>query len=275
MSSVDVDAEQVFEACVLEWESRVGLWDQLVGETLATSAAGSIPEDVGLEEALEGWEVEFASVHRRMLLAASVGLFDEVDEASASTESIPASSEDRGVDRVEELGETFVGGLRGDVVDGSGLALGAEWSAAADEVSAAMALTNGLGVWRFVAGVARELSEAKVWSRQLVQWMMRCRLSVALKQWQLMMTGADQVGEAGANGCAGKGEIAVFAEGLGLVFVRSGPQSPEQLCGGGARAAVEGVVQGPAQAIATDRVAKPQQAACGTGFESNSCINSD
>ena len=182
MSSVDVDAEQGFEACVLEWESRVGLWDQLVGETLATSAAGSIPEDVGLEEALEGWEVEFASVHRRMLLAASVGLFDEVDEASASTESIPASSEDRGVDRVEELGETFVGGLRGDVVDGSGLALGAEWSAAADEVSAAMALTNGLGVWRFVAGVARELSEAKVRSWQLVQWMERWRSLVALQQ---------------------------------------------------------------------------------------------
>ena len=92
-----------------------------------------------------------------------------------------------------------------------------------------------------MARVARELSEAKVWSRQLVQWMMRWRLSVALKQWQLLMTGADQVGQAGANRCAGKGEIAVFAEGLGLVFVRSGPQSPEQVCGGGA--AVEGVLQ--------------------------------
>ena len=31
----------------------------------------------------------------------------------------------------------------------------------------------------------------------------------------------------------------------------------------------------PTEAIATDRVAKPQQAACGTVFESNSCINSD
>ena len=80
MSSVDVDAEQVFEACVLEWESRVGLWDQLVGETLVSSGDGFLPEVVGQDGALEGWEVEFASVHRRMLLAASVKFWDEFNE---------------------------------------------------------------------------------------------------------------------------------------------------------------------------------------------------
>ena len=164
MSGVVVDAEQDFEACVVEWEDRVGLWDQLLGETLASSGDGFLPEVVGQDGALEGWKVEFASVHQWMLLAASVGRFDEVDEASASTDSISASSEDRGVTRVEELGNTLVGGLRGDVANVSGLALGAElvWSATSDEVSAAMAMTNGLGVWRFVARVARELSEAKL-----------------------------------------------------------------------------------------------------------------
>ena len=37
--------EQDFEALVLEWEERVVLWDRLVGETLATSAAGSTLEE--------------------------------------------------------------------------------------------------------------------------------------------------------------------------------------------------------------------------------------
>ena len=64
--------------------------------------------------------------------------------------------------------QTLVGGLCGGVADGSGLALDAElvWSATADEVSAAMVMTNVLGVWRFVARVARELLEANVWSWQ-------------------------------------------------------------------------------------------------------------
>ena len=37
--------EQDFGALVLEWEERVVLWDRLVGETLATSAAGSTLEE--------------------------------------------------------------------------------------------------------------------------------------------------------------------------------------------------------------------------------------
>ena len=60
-----------------------------------------------------------------------------------------------------------------------------------------MAIANGLGVWRFVARVARELSEAvqaKVRSWQLVQWMERWRSSVALHQWPIAMVGAKQVG---------------------------------------------------------------------------------
>ena len=41
MSGVDGGAEQDFEACVLEWENRVGLWDRLVGDALASSGDGS------------------------------------------------------------------------------------------------------------------------------------------------------------------------------------------------------------------------------------------
>ena len=106
MSSVDVDAEQVFEACVLEWESRVGLWDQLVGETLVPSGDGFLPEVVGQDGALEGWEVEFASVHRRMLLAASVKFWDEFDDDLTCSGPTSSSPEDR----AEESRETLVGG---------------------------------------------------------------------------------------------------------------------------------------------------------------------
>ena len=105
VSGVDVGAEQDFEACVVEWENRVGLWDQLVGETLASSGDGFLPEVVGQDGALEGWEVEFASVHRRMLLVASVESCDEVDAdlaSSGSTASCPG-------DRAKTFGETLVG----------------------------------------------------------------------------------------------------------------------------------------------------------------------
>ena len=178
MSGVGVDeviAEQDFEACVVEWEDIVGLWDQLVGETLALSGDGFPLEVVGQDGALEGWEVAFASVHRRMLLAASVEFWDDEDEASALIVSTSSSIGDRGAAIAEGCGQVLVGGLRRDVADGSGLALGAElvWSATSGEVSAANSLSSGLRLWRSMARVARELSEAKVWSRQLVQWMMR------------------------------------------------------------------------------------------------------
>ena len=55
MSGVGVDeviAEQDFEACVVEWEDIVGLWDQLVGETLASSGDGFPLEVVGQDGAL-------------------------------------------------------------------------------------------------------------------------------------------------------------------------------------------------------------------------------
>ena len=47
------------------------------------------------------------------------------------------------------------------------------WSATSDGVPGASAMPNGLGVWGLVARAARELSEAKVWSKtwKLVQWM--------------------------------------------------------------------------------------------------------
>ena len=88
VSGVDVGAEQDFEACVLEWENRVGLWDQLVGETLASSGDGLLPEVVGQDGALEGWEVEFALVHRRMLLVASVEFCDKEDLASSGSTAL-------------------------------------------------------------------------------------------------------------------------------------------------------------------------------------------
>ena len=85
--------EQDFEALVLQWEERVVLWDRLVGETLATSAAGSTLEEEDRDGAGArggGWEVEFASVHRRMLLVASVEFSGEVDDDLASTGSTPS-----------------------------------------------------------------------------------------------------------------------------------------------------------------------------------------
>ena len=85
--------EQDFEALVLEWDERVVLWDRLVGETLATSAAGSTLEEEDRDGAGArggGWEVEFASVHRRMLLVASVEFSGEVDDDLASTGSTPS-----------------------------------------------------------------------------------------------------------------------------------------------------------------------------------------
>ena len=102
MSSVGVGAEQDFGACVLEWENRVGLWDQLVGETLASSGDGFPPEVFGQDGALE---VEFASVHRWMLLVASVEFCNEVDEDLASSGPTSLCPEDR----AEIFGETLVG----------------------------------------------------------------------------------------------------------------------------------------------------------------------
>ena len=46
MSGVGVSPEQDFEARVVEWESRAGLWDQLVGEAWASSGDGFPIEDV-------------------------------------------------------------------------------------------------------------------------------------------------------------------------------------------------------------------------------------
>ena len=97
----------------------------------------------------------FASVHRRMLLAASVEFWDDEDEASASIVSTSSSRGDRGAAIAEGCGQVLVGGLRRDVADGSGLALGAElvWSATSGEVSAANSLSSGLGLWRSMARV--------------------------------------------------------------------------------------------------------------------------
>ena len=49
VSGVDacVGPEQDCEACVLEWENRLGIWDQLVGETSASSGDEFLPEVVG------------------------------------------------------------------------------------------------------------------------------------------------------------------------------------------------------------------------------------
>ena len=40
VSGVDEGAEQDFEACVLEWESRVGLWDQLTAVRFPRDSTG-------------------------------------------------------------------------------------------------------------------------------------------------------------------------------------------------------------------------------------------
>ena len=84
---VGTDLEQDFAACVLEWESRVGLWGQLVGGALASSGDEFLPEVAGKDGASEGWEVGFASVHRRKLLVASASAEScgEVDEDLASS----------------------------------------------------------------------------------------------------------------------------------------------------------------------------------------------
>ena len=54
MSGLGVCAEQDFKACVVEWESSVGLWDQLVQETLATSMGGSVQAH-GEQDGAYGW----------------------------------------------------------------------------------------------------------------------------------------------------------------------------------------------------------------------------
>ena len=54
MPGLGVCAEQDFEACVVEWESRVGLWDQLVQETLAT-LVGGLAQANGEQDGAYGW----------------------------------------------------------------------------------------------------------------------------------------------------------------------------------------------------------------------------
>ena len=180
---------------------------------------------------MEGWEVEFALVHRRMLLVASVEFCDEEDLASSGSTALWPG----------DLADTFEETLVGD----SGAAEATRPEFAGQLVQGLGRLQPAWAIRRWWSSVvnareARETrgqGEARVRGASLakmVKMAARWQSSWVLQEWQQAVV----VGKRGRSlvavvagrrdRSAWRGGVQVIAEILGLVFVRSRPRSPEQ-----------------------------------------------